>query len=160
MANRGRAKRGLDPNPRREPSSVRSTLVQETAIAPVTSRWLKPLYFLLGIGSLTVGVIGIFLPLVPTTGPLLIAAFAFARSSERLHSWLMNHPRLGRFIRDFQQGRGIPLPTKILAVVAMTASFTYAAGWVLTHPLARIAVVTVWVWAIWYVLHFPTTRPE
>lgn len=129
-------------------------------IAPSTSRWLKPLWFLLGAGALVVGIVGIFLPLIPTTGPLLIAAFAFARSSERLHDWLMNHPRLGPFIRNFQQGRGLSISTKIVAVVAMSAAFVYAAGWVLTHVLARIAIAAVGIWAIWYVVHLPTARPE
>ncbi len=129
-------------------------------VAPQTRRWMKPLYFLLGLASLAVGLVGIILPLVPTTGPLLIAAFAFARSSDRLHDWLMNHPRFGRFITDFQSGRGIPTKTKVLAVVAMTAAFTYSVGWVVPTTIGKGLVAAVGVWAIWYVLHMPTSRPE
>ena len=120
-------------------------------------RWLRPLYFTLGILVLGIGIAGAFVPLIPTTGPLLLSAYLLARSSERVHSWLINHPRWGRFISDFYDGRGIPRRTKVIAVVAMTAAFGYTMGWVLTHIAARIVVGLIAVWAIWYVLHQPTS---
>ncbi len=128
--------------------------------APQTRTWMKPLYMLLGLGALAVGVVGIFLPLIPTTGPLVIAAFAFSRSSERSHHWLINHRLLGRFISDFQAGRGIPLKTKIFAVAAMSTAFVFSIGWVVSHLAIRVLIAAVGVWAIWYVLHLPTTRTE
>ena len=127
--------------------------------APQTRTWMKPFYLLLGLGALVVGIVGIVLPLVPTTGPLLIAAFAFSRSSERFHQWLINHRILGRFISDFQAGRGIPLKIKILAVVAMSIAFAFSIGWVIPYPLIKALVAAIGVWAIWYVLHLPTAQP-
>jgi len=121
---------------------------------------MKPLYLLLGLIALAVGIVGIALPLIPTTGPLLIAAFAFARSSDRLHDWLMNHRRFGRFITNFQSGRGIPRRTKIVAVIAMSAAFTYSVGWVVPGIALKVLVAVVGVWAIWFVLHLPTSRPD
>ena len=129
-------------------------------VAPQTRTWMKPLYLLLGLVALAVGIVGIVLPLVPTTGPLVIAAFAFSRSSERLHNWLMNHRRFGRFITDFQSGRGIPAKTKVFAVVAMTAAFTYSIGWVVPIAIGKALVGAVGVWAIWYVIHLPTSHPD
>jgi uncharacterized membrane protein YbaN (DUF454 family) len=135
--------------------------MQQTTAAPRIRPWLRPLYFLLGLAFLGIGIVGIFLPLIPTTGPLLLAAFLFARSSERMHRWLVEHPRFGRFISDFQSGRGIPLKTKIVAVSAMSAAFTYTIWWVLPNLVARIVVGVVWAWAAWYVLHLPTApRPD
>ena len=130
--------------------------------APVrpTAVWLRPLYLILGLVSLAVGVIGIFLPLIPTTGPLLLAAFFFARSSERLHAWLVGHPRFGRFVADFQNDRSIPLKAKVVALVAMTAAFTSAIGWVATHPVARVIMIAVAAWAIWFVASLPLSRPQ
>jgi uncharacterized membrane protein YbaN (DUF454 family) len=124
-----------------------------------TAVWLRPLYLILGLVSLGIGVVGIFLPLIPTTGPLLLAAFFFARSSERLHAWLVGHPRFGRFVSDFQNDRSIPLKAKIVALVAMTAAFTYAIGWVATHPMARVTMIAVAAWAIWFVARLPLSRP-
>jgi len=128
--------------------------------APKTRPWMKPLYMLLGVIALAVGIVGIVLPLVPTTGPLIIAAFAFSRSSARMHDWLVNHRLFGRFIADFQAGRGIPRKTKIIAVVAMTAAFTYSIGWVIAPVVLQVLMAAIGVWAVWYVLHLPTVRPE
>lgn len=67
-------------------------------------------YFLIGLGWLCVvlGVIGIFLPIMPTTPFILLAAWAFAKSSERFHSWLVNHRHLGPIVRDWQADGTIP----------------------------------------------------
>ena len=123
-------------------------------------RWLRPIYFVLGIVFLGIGIVGAFVPLIPSTGPLLLSAYLLARSSNRVHSWLMNHPRWGRFISDFYEGRGIPLRTKVVAVSAMLLSFGYTIGWVLPHPIARGIVGAIAIWAIWYVLHQPTSKPS
>ncbi len=131
-------------------------MAQVLEVPDVTARWLRPLYLAAGLVLVAIAVIGVFLPLIPTTGPLLLAAFFFARSSPRMHRWLLEHPRLGRFITDFQAGRGIPLRAKITATVAMTAAFTYSIGWVADHIALRIGIAVVGIWAIWYVLHLPT----
>jgi len=135
--------------------------MQETVAADVRPRgaMVRALYLTLGLASLAVGIVGVFLPLIPTTGPLLIAAFCFGRSSERLEAWLLGHPRLGRFISDFQSGRGIPRRTKVVAVVAMTGAFIYA-GLSFDHLGLRVVIAAIGVWAIWYVLHFPTAPGE
>jgi uncharacterized membrane protein YbaN (DUF454 family) len=111
-----------------------------------------------GTAFLVVGIAGIFLPLVPTTGPLILAAFCFARSSSRLHRWMVTHPRFGRLVSDFESTRAIPRRAKVVAVISMTVAFGYTIGWVATHPAARVAVIAVAVWAIWYVLSLPTDR--
>lgn len=116
---------------------------------------MRPVYLLLGVLSLAVAFIGVFLPLIPTTGPVLLAAFFFARSSRRIHGWLIGHPRFGRTIEDFQAGRGIPRRAKVVAVTMMTAAFVYSTVWTVSHPAARIAVALVGVAAIGYVLRLP-----
>jgi uncharacterized membrane protein YbaN (DUF454 family) len=135
--------------------------VQQALDAPnMPRRWLRPIYLMLGIAALAVGAVGLFLPLIPTTGPILLAAFFFARSSERLHRWLVGHPRFGRLIADFQAGRGIPWKAKVTALIAMTAAFAYSIGWVLDHPAGRVAVGLVAVGALGYVLRLPLSdRP-
>jgi hypothetical protein len=121
---------------------------------------LRALYLVLGLLFVGIGIVGVFLPLIPTTGPLLLAAFFFARSSDRLHDWLVNHPRFGGFISDFQSGRGIPVRTKVVAVLAMTAAFTYSVGWVLGPMALRLLVAAIGVWAISFVLRIPNApRP-
>ena len=125
------------------------------ATTDMPAGWLRPVYLLLGVLSLGVAFVGLFLPLIPTTGPVLLAAFFFARSSRRIHGWLIGHPRFGRTIEDFQAGRGIPRRAKVVAVTMMTAAFVYSTVWAVSHPAARIAVALVGVAAIGYVLRLP-----
>jgi len=125
---------------------------------PAVRTWMRPVYFLLGIISLVVGVVGVVLPLIPTTGPLLLAAFFFARSSNRFHDWLTTHPRFGPLITDFRAGLGIPLITKVWALTAMIAAFTIGAVFVTTHWAARVTLLVVGVWAVTYVARLPVSR--
>lgn len=81
------------------------------------------LWLTLGTGAISLAVLGIFLPLLPTTPFLLVAAFAFARSSQQLHSWLLNHPRLGPPILDWNREGAISPRAKAAAVLAIAATF-------------------------------------
>ncbi len=103
-------------------------------------------YGLIAFGwvNIGLGVVGMFLPVMPTTVFLLIALWAFSRSSQRFHHWLYTHPTLGRTLRDWHSHGVIPLRVKILAVSMMTVSLSYvtlflAEGW--TLPLLLGAVL-------------------
>ena len=84
---------------------------------------LKIFLICTGILSLVAGVIGIFLPLLPTTPFLLLSAFCFARSSEKLHQWLLNHPHFGRVLSNWEKHRGMEAKHKKRALIFTTISF-------------------------------------
>jgi uncharacterized membrane protein YbaN (DUF454 family) len=86
---------------------------------------MRFVYIAIGCVMVTLGVIGIFLPLMPTTIFLLAAAWAFAKSSPRLEAWLLNHRHLGPPIRDWREWGAVPVRAKILAVSMMGASLAY-----------------------------------
>lgn len=95
-------------------------------------------YGLIAFGCVNValGVLGMFLPVMPTTVFLLMALWAFSKSSARFHRWLYDHPRLGRPLRDWHAHRVIPTRAKILALSMMSASWLFVAlvvarGWML-----------------------------
>lgn len=117
------------------------------------SRGVRAVFFALGLLSLGIGLVGVVLPGIPTTGPVLLAAFFFARSSERLHTWLLQHRWFGPGIRDYQAGLGIPLRAKVLALVMIVVSFTVTGvtatdSWLLRAVLAVIAVgVLAFIWS-------------
>ncbi|MEX0923114.1 MAG: YbaN family protein [Rhodovibrionaceae bacterium] len=92
--------------------------------------------------AVALGVLGAFLPLLPTTPFLLLALACFARSSERFHSWLYSHPRFGPPLQDWERYGVISRRAKLLAVAVMAASFGFvlyrSEDWILP---AAVAVV-------------------
>jgi len=87
---------------------------------------MKPIYNAAGVLALLLGILGLFLPLLPTTPFLLLASWCFARGSERLHRWLLSHRVFGAYLRNFEAGRGIPLKAKILATAMLWGSLLLA----------------------------------
>ena len=98
---------------------------------------MKKLFVILGSLSLGLGVLGIFLPLLPTTPLLLLAAALYFKGSPRLYEWLLNHPQLGEYIRNFREYHAIPLRAKVLSVVLVWLTIGYCI----------ISVVNEWWWA-------------
>ena len=84
---------------------------------------LRVLFFIGGWVSLILGCIGIILPLLPTTPFILLAAYCFSRSSERLHKWLTTHPQMGPLIQDWQQDGSICKTAKTKATVLIVGTF-------------------------------------
>jgi len=105
----------------------------------------------LGFVCTGLGIAGIILPGLPGTVFLLIAVWAFSRSSERFHLWLYEHPRFGRTVRDWHAHRVIPVRAKIAAVVAMSTTVAglallYGGDWRLPAITAAVlAVVAAWI---------------
>lgn len=80
---------------------------------------MKTVCIILGTVSLALGIIGIFLPLLPTTPFLLLTAALYFRGSPRLYQWLLNHKCLGPYIRSFRENKAIPLRAKIISLLLM-----------------------------------------
>lgn len=94
-------------------------------------------YLLIALGWLCIliGMIGVVVPGLPTTVFLLIAAWAFSKSSDRFQRWLLDHPRLGPPVIAWRDRGAIPLKAKVLAIIMMAASlsliiFYVASDWV------------------------------
>jgi ATP-binding cassette, subfamily C, bacterial CydD len=121
---------------------------------------IKVLYITLGFVFTTLGAIGVVLPLLPTTPFLLLAGFFFLKSSNRLHLWLMNHPKLGPGIQRIREGKGIPLKTKIISTSMATLALGSFGIWGTTSPHARIALAVVLIAKIFAMTKIPTYRGE
>lgn len=115
-------------------------------------RWI---WALAGLCCVAFGAIGAVLPLIPTVPFLLLAAFCFARSSERLHNWLMTHPTFGPPIEDWHAHGAIRRRIKWYASLSIIAAFALAA--ILG---ARPAVLVVQACVLVLVAVFIWTRPE
>lgn len=90
-----------------------------------TSRRLsiRAIYLTLGITMLILSFVGMLLPIMPTTIFLILAAWFFGRSSPRLEAWLLNHPRFGQTLRNWQDEGAIPAGIKAVAVIGMLGGF-------------------------------------
>ncbi len=121
---------------------------------------MKPLYNVAGVIAVLLGILGIFLPLLPTTPFLLLASWCFARGSDRLHGWLLSHRVFGEYLRNFEAGRGIPLRAKIVATVMLWGSLLMGMrrfeGVAVPSLLALIgACVSYYMWRVLPTLRLP-----
>lgn len=116
-------------------------------------RWL-----LIGSGWLAIagGVVGIFLPLLPTVPLLLLAAACFARSSERFHVWLLEHHHLGPLIRDYLNGDGIPLKAKKMALGMIWVSLPVSAFLLVQLAWLRVLLIAIAAGISFYLIRLPT----
>ncbi len=88
----------------------------------------KILYIACGTLCMALGVIGIFLPLLPTTGPLLLAAFFYSRSSPRFYFWLLHNRWFGAYIKNYRAGLGMPLRSKVITLALLWATIGISIG--------------------------------
>lgn len=111
---------------------------------------MKLIWTILGWLAVGLGMIGAVLPLLPTVPFLLLAAICFARGSERFHDWLLNHPRLGPPIRDWQKSGAIRPRAKRAALVTIVASLLLpillgSPLWVLAIQVPVLACVSFFI---------------
>ena len=113
-------------------------------------------YFALGVLLVVIGFIGAFLPLLPTTPFLILAAGCFAHSSPRLENWLLNHPRFGPVLQSWREHGAIPRKAKVLAGLGMAVG--YGVFWWSSQPGLPLAagVAALMIGAAVYVLSRPS----
>lgn len=112
---------------------------------------VRVLWLVLAWVSLALGIVGIVLPVVPTTPFILLAAFAAARGSQRLHDWMRNHPRFGRMLRDWERDGAVSRRAKYFATITMSGSavmmFVFTPHWwIAAIATAVMLVVAIWLW--------------
>lgn len=91
---------------------------------PKKNRVVRALLIVAGTVSLVFAAIGLVLPLIPTTPFLLLAVACYCRGSERLYTWLINNRWFGEYIRNYREGRGVPLKTKVVALTVLWATIS------------------------------------
>ena len=113
----------------------------------------RGLYLIVGLLSLLLGVIGIVVPLLPTVPFILLAAFCFARSSERLHQWLMTHPWFAEALNNWQTKGALNKTLKRRAMIMTTLSFAISISvvpliWVKVMLLVMLCGLLIYLWQI------------
>jgi uncharacterized membrane protein YbaN (DUF454 family) len=103
-------------------------------------RWLL---MTTGIISVGLGTAGIFLPLLPTTPFLLLAAACFIRSSDRLYQWLIHNRWFGSYIRNYREHRAIPLRAKVIALILLWTTMTYSVFILRRHWALQVLLLLI-----------------
>lgn len=119
---------------------------------------IKCLLISLGSLSLALGVIGVFLPVLPTTPFLLLTAACYIRGSTRLYHWLIYHKRLGKYICNFREQKGIPFKAKVFSIVTLWLGIGSSIFFFIPWPLAKIFLLIVAICVTIYLLSLKTTN--
>ena len=119
---------------------------------------MKYLLIFLGSLSLALGVIGIILPVLPTTPFLLLAAALYVRSSEKLYQWLINQKYLGTYIRNFREHKAIPLHAKIISISMIWITLIYCAITVSEEIWVKALFLILATSITWHILTYKTLK--
>lgn len=116
--------------------------------------------FLLIIGSISLGlgVLGIILPLLPTTPLLLLSAACYIRSSDKLYQWLITNKYVGSYILNYRSGKGIPLKAKIIGVSLLWISILYTIIFIVPLVIVKILLFLIASYFTWFILKQKTFR--
>lgn len=126
------------------------------AVKPAKKRnpLLRAIFFVLGMISLALIPLS-YLPGIPTFDLVLLAAFFFSMSSEKMHTWMLNHRYFGRIIRGYRDN-GLTMRMKWTAAVGITVSLLVSGLFLTDITLIRVILALVGVYAIWFVFTRPT----
>ena len=120
-------------------------------------RPVKILLIATGTFLIGISIVGIFIPVLPTTPFLLLAASLYAKSSMRFYNWLINNRILGRYIKNYREGKGIPLKAKIVAISILWITIGYSAIFAVDILWVRILLVLI---AIGVTIHIASKKPK
>ncbi len=120
----------------------------------------KALLIALGTLCVALGVLGVFLPVLPTTPFLLLAAFCYGRSSKRFYSWLMTNRWCGEYIRSYREGKGMPIRQKMLTLLLLWLTIGSTAWLAVSLWWLRLILLGIAVGVTIHLVRIRTLKPE
>lgn len=115
---------------------------------------------LAGLVAVVLGVVGIFLPVLPTVPFLLLALACFARSSGRFYAWLIGHAHLGPMVRPYVDGRGMQRSSKVKAITLVWTSIAFSVIFLVVIPWVQAMLLVIALCVTLYLLRLPTAEVE
>jgi uncharacterized membrane protein YbaN (DUF454 family) len=125
----------------------------------MSERLKRQLLLAAGTLSLAIGIAGIIIPLLPTTPFLLLAAGCYLRSSQKFYNWLMGNRWLGAYIRNYIEGRGMPLKVKLFTIALLWATIGVSI-WLTAKPIVTIILLIVAVGVSLHIIFIRARRPD
>jgi uncharacterized membrane protein YbaN (DUF454 family) len=129
-----------------------------TGIQQSSNKVVKYILASLGLISLFMGILGIFLPLLPTTPFLLLSAALFMKSSTRLYNWLMNHKYLGKYLKNYIQHKTISTKTKISAISLLWITILTSVIFITEKILVKIVLLAIAIAVTIHILSFKSNK--
>jgi uncharacterized protein len=134
--------------------------MQNTEKKTVTGSLKKAIYIIVGSISLAAGLVGVFLPVIPTTPFILLSAGCFLRSSERLFQWVVSNETLGPTIQNYHEGKGITKNTKIRAIVMMWLTISLSVYFFITNTYLIALLYVIAIGVSVYLFKLPTVKEQ
>jgi len=122
------------------------------------NRFLRWVLIITGTFLVGIGILGIFLPLLPTTIFFILAAACYARSSERFYLWLMHNRYFGKYIRDYKMGNGMTITSKIVTILILWITILLSAFFTVEGLYVRILLVLIAVGVTIHLLWIKTAK--
>ena len=107
------------------------------------SKLVRGFLIVAGTILLAIGIIGIVIPILPTTPFLLLAAACYLRGSKRMHDWLLNNRWVGDYIRNYREGRGIRARTKVIIIGLLWATILYSTIFIAQHLAIQVLLILI-----------------
>ena len=127
-------------------------------INKVSNRLMRGVLIITGTFFVGLGVLGILLPLLPTTPFLLLAAACYARSSRRFYDWLLNNKWFGNYIKNYRERKGVPLKVKVLSISFLWITIGYSVVFVVHILLIRIILILMAMGVTTHILSIKTLK--
>ena len=122
------------------------------------NRFVRSLFFVAGTITLALGAVGVVFPILPTTPFLLISLACYLRSSERMTHWMLNNKYFGTYIRNYKEGKGIPMKTKLFAITVLWITISISAFVLVPLLVVQIILLVVAVAVTVHLVRLPTCR--
>jgi len=129
---------------------------EEPAKHSLSQKMMRGAYIIAGTIALVIGAIGVFLPVIPTTPLVLLAAACYYRGSDRLHARILSSRWFGETIKNYQEGRGLTRDTKLRAVSMMWVMILISAWFFVSSLFVRVAMICVAIGVTVYLVRLPT----
>ena len=121
-------------------------------------RLKKGLFVALGSISLSLGCVGIVLPILPTTPFLLLSAACYYKGSERMHRWILNNRWFGSYIRNYKEGKGLSLKAKVFTLALLWIAISYSILSIVSVPIIQVILFAVAVGVSLHIATLPTYK--
>ncbi|MCW4022834.1 MAG: YbaN family protein [Candidatus Bathyarchaeota archaeon] len=122
------------------------------------NKLVRSLFFVAGTMTLLLGAVGVVLPILPTTPFLLVSLACYLRSSERMTHWMLNNKYFGKYIRNYTEGKGIPMKTKLFAIAVLWITITISGVILVPILVVQIILLVVATAVTVHLVRLPTCR--